>query len=237
MQSSPTTWHLQELTQLQEQSAVSLAPAAGGVTRSLFEQACKRTLDVVLALFLLVLSLPALLICMVLILLVDRQWPLYLDRRAGRDGSPFTCFKLRSMRSDREKFEQYLAANPEEAERYRVSSKVLNDPRKTRLGSLLRKLSLDEVPQFVNVLLGQMSIVGPRPMIQSEFYNRYPASLEVVRVKPGLTGLWQVTGRSNLPEGCRDAIDIEYACTWSLAMDVGILLRTPIVILSGRGAR
>jgi len=201
-----------------------------------WQRAVKRALDLSLSLLLLPFALLILSIAALLIVLVDRHWPFYLDRRVGFGGTTFRCIKLRTMRS--ETLEEYLLARPEEAECYRTTRKLLNDPRKTPLGCLLRAWSVDELPQLLNVLTGQMSMVGPRPLEPTEFLCRGERHCrDLVLVRPGITGLWQVKGRSDVTLRQRAILDRYYARRWSLALDVQILLATPSAILSRRGAR
>jgi exopolysaccharide production protein ExoY len=210
-------------------------PAAAG-ERGSAQWALKRGLDIVLAAAFLLGLLPTMLIAILLILVVDRQSPLYLDERVGRGGKTFRCMKLRTLRSDPRILESYLAAHPDEAERYRLTRKLRHDPRKTRIGAFLREHSIDEAPQFINVLLGQMSIVGPRPITASELSLRGAAAADLTLVKPGLTGLWQVNGRSALAPEARAGFDSYYAHHWSVRLDLSIIIRTPLIMLTGRGA-
>lgn len=149
---------------------------------------------------------------------------LFRQVRVGQHGRRFSVYKLRTMVEDAENIGAGL---------YNEA----NDPRFTTIGKLLRRLSLDEVPQLLNVLLGDMSAVGPRPMIPmvvDEYAEEYKKILEV---KPGLTGLAQVSGRNSLPRRERLALDMEYAATWSILTDLRILLRTISVVLTGDGQR
>jgi len=205
--------------------------ATGGLTWG-----AKRMMDIAIALLLLTLLAPVLLGAIALVLVADRQPPFYIDERVGRSGWLFKCLKLRTLARDPALLERHLAAHPDEAARYRATRKLANDPRKTRLGGFLRKHSIDEIPQLLNVLLGQMSIVGPRPLAMHEWYGRGEAAKDLLLVKPGLTGLWQVSGRSSLSVEERIACDGRYARDWSLAMDLMILLKTPFVMVAGRGA-
>jgi lipopolysaccharide/colanic/teichoic acid biosynthesis glycosyltransferase len=200
------------------------------------EWAAKWTMDVALASLLLLLVAPILIAAVLLIVVLDRHSPFFLDERVGLGGRHFTCLKLRTMRSDPSLLATYLATHPEEARRFRESSKVLHDPRKTKLGVFLRRSSIDEIPQLLNVLRRDMAIVGPRPPLPAEFDARGPEGSDVTLVRPGLTGLWQISGRSSLPLDERIRIDTYYAHHWSIGMDVTILLRTPVTIVSARGA-
>lgn len=200
--------------------------------------AAKRMLDGLTALVLLTVLSPLLVAATVLILVSDRQSPFYLDERVGRRGRLFKCWKFRTMRSEPGLLERYLAANPDEAEQYRVSRKLRHDPRITPLGVLLRRSSIDELPQLWNVLRGEMSLVGPRPITEREFTARPAVDQSwMASVRPGMTGLWQVSGRCELDDARRIELDTRYAREWSLGMDLAILLRTPLAVTGTRGAR
>jgi exopolysaccharide production protein ExoY len=201
------------------------------------ERLTKAVMDLVLALLVLFAALPILLASIALIVLVDRQNPFYLDERVGQSGRPFGCLKLRTMRNDPGILEQYLAGHPAEAAAYTRTRKLLNDPRISPLGGVLRKFSIDEVPQLLNVLARQMSIVGPRPITVRELLERDTDGQLLLRVRPGLTGLWQVSGRSDLGPADRERLDASYVRNWSLLLDLKLLAMTPSVVLTGRGAR
>ena len=172
-----------------------------------------------------------------LLLCIDRHNPFFADPRVGRSGAMFRCWKLRTMKGSGEVFAQYLEDNPEEAERYRRSRKVSRDPRTTPLGSFLRKASIDEIPQVLNVLKGEMSIVGPRPLAPDEFSHRGPYRAALISVRPGITGLWQVRGRSDLSYRRRLVLDGFYVSRWDFALDFWILAATPAALLARKGAR
>jgi exopolysaccharide production protein ExoY len=202
------------------------------------QRAAKRCCDLAIVALVLVPAVLLILAAALLIAVVDRQRPFFVDRRVGRGGRLFGCVKLRTMRCAQDDFSLFLLENPVEADLYLASRKVVADPRKTRLGSFLRRSSLDELPQLYNVLVGDMSVVGPRPLSIEEFDARdaeYGESL--LRVRPGLTGLWQVKGRSDLSVEDRLRYDEYYARNWSLRLDLRILRATPGAVLSGRGAR
>lgn len=198
--------------------------------------AVKRGMDIGAVILLLPLALIAL-VAAALIILIDRQRPLFFDTCVRRGGhGTFAQVKLRTMLSDPQVLTRYLAAHPEEVEVYLRSRNLRHDPRKTRLGLLLRKFSVDEVPQLWNVLCGHMSLVGPRPMHTEQYDARLPYAPIVASVRPGLTGLAQVSGRKNLSLERREELDIYYACNWTLWLDLKILFRTPVAILSADGA-
>lgn len=202
------------------------------------EWPAKRTFDAALACLVLVAASPLILFTSFAILIADRQRPFYLDERVGKNGKIFKCIKFQTMRSDPAILAEYLAANADEAELYRRCRKLVNDPRPTALGAFLRKTSLDELPQAFNVLTGDMSFVGPRPISQQEWIQRHPFDQELMAsVRPGITGLWQVSGRSDLSDAERVALDSRYARDISLLLDMTILARTPVAVLGRKGAR
>ncbi|MHA2621584.1 MAG: sugar transferase [bacterium JZ-2024 1] len=200
---------------------------------SFANQAIKRALDIALALTVLVFTLPLWILLIVLIPLESPGSPFFLHQRLGQGGKPFKIYKFRTMRRGVEQeFRHDERVQKEFQERY----KLLKDPRVTRLGALLRKLSLDELPQVLNVLKGEMSFIGPRPIVAEETPKYGDWADLLFAVKPGLTGLWQVSGRTDLSYEKRVQLDIYYILNWSLWMDFYILLLTPAAVLSGKGA-
>jgi lipopolysaccharide/colanic/teichoic acid biosynthesis glycosyltransferase len=193
----------------------------------------KRLLDVVLAAGLLVVTAPLLLAAAAAIRLTSRGPAFFVQDRIGYRCRRFSMIKLRTMVAGAEREEARLAA----AAGGRIFFKIQDDPRVTAVGRVLRRFSLDELPQLVNVLRGDMSLVGPRPLLVSDL-RRFPAYRQRRRfsMKPGLTGLWQVSGRSLLSDQERIRLDDEYVASWSLAGDLAILARTLPAVLSGRGA-
>jgi lipopolysaccharide/colanic/teichoic acid biosynthesis glycosyltransferase len=200
--------------------------------RSAWAVALKRTLDVVGSGLGLVFLSPVLLLISVLVKLHDGGPIFYRRHVVGPDG-PFVAFKFRSMRPDADAI---LHANPALRESFEQNFKLKADPRITRIGSSLRRHSLDELPQLLNVLRGQMSLVGPRMITTPELkkYGRYQSLL--LSVKPGLTGYWQVQGRQNVGYQQRVEMDVYYIRHWTLKMDLRILLQTPWRVLKGEGA-
>ena len=196
----------------------------------------KELLDVTLALVFGVLLLPFWVV-VALVIKVSSPGPvLFRQRRSGRNGQPFAMFKFRTMADDAEQRQRELAgANEMDGPVF----KVTNDPRVTAFGRFLRKYSIDETPQLLNIIKGEMSFVGPRPLPVEEV-KRFddPAHRRRLSVKPGLTGLWQVSGRSNVSD-FREwvRLDLEYIDTWSLWLDLKILWRTIPAVLSGTGAK
>lgn len=161
----------------------------------------------------------------------------YGHTRVGKNGKPFKCWKFRSMAANGDEIlKQYLENNPEVQAEWDRDFKLKDDPRVTKIGNFLRKTSLDELPQFWNVLKGEMSLVGPRPVVEKErkFYG--DAFADYMSVKPGVTGLWQVNGRNNTTYEERVAMDVEYVRNWSLGRDIVILFKTVYVVITGHGA-
>lgn len=196
------------------------------------DQAFKRFVDIVGSLIGLVLSSPALVLSALLVKLWDGGPILYRRRVVGRNGE-FDAFKLRTMRVDADRI---LQANPELRSEYQRNFKLRNDPRVTRVGAILRRYSLDEIPQLFNVLAGQMSLVGPR-MITAAELSKYGNRAHLLRlVKPGLTGYWQVNGRQQTSYSERVDMDAYYIENWNLLLDLKILVATPLSVLKGEGA-
>ena len=193
----------------------------------------KTLMDYAFTLAGLVLISPLLLVLTVIVKL-DSPGPIIYRRRVmGRGGIQFDAFKFRTMVINGD---EILAAHPDLKAKWERDQKLENDPRVTRCGHWLRKLSLDELPQLVNVLLGQMSLVGPRMFAPVEMVRYGNAVDEILSVKPGITGLWQVSGRSSLSYQDRARLDLEYVCTRSVWMDMKLLLLTVPAVLQKRGA-
>jgi len=211
----------------------------------MYKNYVKRVIDIVLALLLLVVFfIPCIIVAIAIKL--DSEGPIFADapKRVGQGGKNFKMFKFRSMivnahniiRTDpkyRELYEQFKSN----------SFKLNHDPRVTKVGRWIRKYSLDEVPQIINVLFGEMSVVGPRAYYQDELDHQSekypevkPEISKVLSVKPGITGLWQVSGRSEVNFDKRILIDAKYVDAMTLYTDLKILIKTPFVMISGRGA-
>jgi Undecaprenyl-phosphate galactose phosphotransferase WbaP len=161
----------------------------------------------------------------------------YGNERIGRGGRTFRAWKLRSMVTDGDEIlKRYLEANPEAKEQWEATQKLPKDPRLTRVGRLIRKMSIDELPQLWNVLMGEMSVVGPRPVLSTQI-PMYGASFNLYRqVRPGMTGLWQVSGRNRLTFADRVKLDKYVIQNWSVWLDLYILIRTISVVLTANGA-
>jgi exopolysaccharide biosynthesis polyprenyl glycosylphosphotransferase len=192
----------------------------------------KRVLDLSGAGAALILIAPALALLSLLITLDSPGPVLYAAPRAGRKGRPFLCLKFRTMVRDADALKQGLR---ERNQRQGPFFKITDDPRITRVGRLLRRYSLDELPQLWNVLKGEMSLVGPRPHPLDDFSSYAIEHLPRLDVTPGITGLWQVTARRNPSFQAGLNLDIEYIHRWSLGMDLRILLKTAAVVLRGSG--
>lgn len=197
----------------------------------------KRAMDVLLTLAGGVVLFPALAVLAALIRLDSPGPALFTHRRIGRNGDPFQIYKFRTMAANSaELLEKHLAQSPEAREEWEQTQKLKNDPRVTRIGRFLRKTSLDELPQLINVLKGDMSLVGPRPIVASEI-ERYGDDYELyIRVSPGITGLWQVSGRNDVSYAERVRLDKHYVCNWSVWLDILIIIRTAPEVLRCSGA-
>lgn len=205
----------------------------------------KRLIDLVLSLFLLILFFPIGLVIAVLIRL-ETSGPVFADtpERVGKDGKLFKMFKFRSMVENAHMMLRHDPKMRSLYEKYKRNSyKLIEDPRVTRLGKFLRKHSLDEVPQLINVLRGEMSLIGPRAYYPDELtnqQNKYPETRSLVKnvlsIKPGITGYWQVSGRSEVNFDKRIAMDADYVTNRSLWYDIKILIRTPLAMITGKGA-
>lgn len=171
---------------------------------------------------------------------IDSSGPIrFKQKRYGKNAKPFSCYKYRTMYINNDEIlEKYLADNPDEVEHYEIYSKYKNDPRITKIGHFLRKTSLDEFPQFFNILRGDMNLIGPRPYMLNEKVKIGKVHEEVIlEVKPGITGLWQVSGRNELTFKQRVELDKWYIQNWSLWMDFVIFVKTLKVVFSKVGAK
>ncbi len=168
---------------------------------------------------------------------LDGGMPLFRHRRVGRDGKSFWCLKFRSMRVDAEaRLGDYLASDPVAREAWETNRKLPDDPRITAFGRFIRRTSIDELPQLLNVLVGDMSLVGPRPVTETELDHYGLARDLYTAVKPGVTGLWQVSGRSDLSYERRVELDTWYVENWSPWHDIAIMSKTVPTVLRRSGA-
>ena len=199
----------------------------------------KRAFDIVVAAALLVFLAPAFIIVSLACLISDWGPVFYVHERIGQRGKPFGCFKFRTMRLDAAQALAELLRTDEQARKeWHASHKLKRDPRVTPIGRILRKTSLDELPQLINVLLGQMSLVGPRPVVLVELEQHYRglAREAYVSVKPGITGPWQVSGRSDVDYARRVSLDCEYVNQISVRKDIVLLAKTALIVVRRNGA-
>lgn len=221
--------------------AMGMGSARGKPPQSGMSWVLKRTIDIVGSIVALVLSSPILAMCALAIFLDDGRPVLYRGNRLGRHCRPFQLLKLRTMVADADDslHREFIAAEltgagdtADERDVYKVES----DPRLTRVGRFLRRASLDELPQLVNVLKGEMSLVGPRPEVEYAVAHYQPHHHRRFEVMPGITGLWQVSGRSRLTPLEMLELDVEYVDRCSVLLDLQILLRTVPALFSREGA-
>ena len=205
--------------------------------RPWLQRASKRTLDISLALTGLIFLSPVLLSIAALVKLQDKGPAIFAHVRIGKNGKPFKCYKFRSMVIDApQRLQHLLATNPEASAEWARDQKLRNDPRITKLGVFLRRSSFDELPQLLNILRGDMSVVGPRPIVIDESI-RYGNEFKAYKaVRPGVTGLWQVSGRNDLSYDERVDMDARYAREWTLLVDIWIIIKTIPAVLLSRGA-
>lgn len=206
--------------------------AARGYAES-YAKASKRTLDLSIALLMLVLLGPLMAALCLLITLEDRGSPIFVQTRIGANGKPFRMLKFRSMRSDAER---RLAEIKGQSEREGACFKMKEDPRITRVGRFIRRASIDELPQIFNVLSGSMSIVGPRPALADEVLSYEPRHRRRLRGKPGITCIWQVSGRADIPFEKQVEMDDQYLSKASVVEDIKLIAQTVPAVLTGRGA-
>jgi exopolysaccharide production protein ExoY len=215
---------------------ISLGDASLMPPRSIYGRFFGRAGDICGGIILAVAFLP-LIIPIALLLQMSGQSVIYAQKRVGRGGVVFGCFKFRTMVPDADRvLRDLLATNASAREEWQRDHKLKDDPRVTSLGRFLRRTSLDELPQILNVLKGDMSLVGPRPIVREELlrYGRWVSSY--LAAKPGITGLWQVSGRNNMSYRRRVAIDIYYSRNRSVLLNLYILLKTVRVVVGGHGA-
>jgi lipopolysaccharide/colanic/teichoic acid biosynthesis glycosyltransferase len=200
-------------------------------------QVLKRVADILLVLLALPLLVPLLAVLSFLLWITSPDPVFYSHRRIGRNAEAFSMWKFRTMCVDSTAvLERYLAQNPAARSEWQRTHKLRKDPRVTKLGAFLRRFSLDELPQLWNVLAGEMSLVGPRPIVSAEVQKYGDCFLCYCHVKPGITGLWQVSGRSTLRYDQRVCLDCDYVHHWSLLLDLRILLRTFSCVVNQDGA-
>jgi Undecaprenyl-phosphate galactose phosphotransferase WbaP len=208
----------------------------GAVRSAVVGHAVKRVFDIVASMSAIVVLSPVLIVIATLVKL-DGGPALYGHTRVGRHGKKFRCLKFRSMVVNSEQvLKDLLARDPEARAEWEREFKLKNDVRVTRIGRFLRRTSLDELPQFWNVLRGEMSFVGPRPIIDQELERYGEASKYYLMATPGITGLWQVSGRNDVDYATRVSLDVSYVENWTFRKDIGILFKTFFVVIRGTGA-
>ncbi len=213
--------------------------ASGGVSRrprsGIYAAFGKRVCDLVFAFALLPILIPVIAVLWGLTRL-DGGPGFFGHKRVGKDRRQFSCWKIRTMVPDAEaKLKQYLSDNPDAKAQWQRDFKLDNDPRITRLGNFLRKTSLDELPQIWNVIRGEMSFVGPRPVVQDELLRYGESEKFYLSVRPGITGLWQVSGRNDISYADRVRMDRIYASRYSMLQDTKIIAKTATVVLFPTG--
>ena len=197
----------------------------------------KRCVDVVISFIALVCMAPLFLAIVIAIKLDSRGPAFYVHARVGSHGKPLPVMKFRTMVVDAEEtLRDLLARRPEQKRLWDTAFKLRDDPRITRVGRLLRRFSMDELPQLVNVLRGEMSLVGPRPVVEEELQRFGSSAAIILCAVPGITGLWAVSGRSDISYDERVELECRYVTDWSLRLDLSILVRTIPVVLRGRGS-
>jgi lipopolysaccharide/colanic/teichoic acid biosynthesis glycosyltransferase len=195
----------------------------------------KRTFDIVFALFVLTVFSPVYLILMILVAFNSQGPIFYVQQRIGKDHRPFNCIKFRTMVDNADDVLKAIVQDSDQMrQEFQDSFKLKQDPRITKIGRFLRLTSLDEFPQFWNVLKGEMSVVGPRPLVPEELPKYGRKINTVLKIKPGITGLWQVSGRNDIPYPKRVQIDVYYATSHNWVLDLWIVYKTIGVMLFPR---
>ena len=207
----------------------------GPIRRDFYALRGKRALDIAGALVLLVVFSPLMLV-IALLMLPQRGPAFFGHNRVGQGGAEFACLKFRTMVPDAEaRLKDLLERDPDARRQWQADHKLDNDPRITRFGNFMRRSSLDELPQLLNVLRGDMSLVGPRPVTRAELQRYGKDDASYLALRPGLTGKWQVSGRNDISYAGRVALDSAYARDFSIRGDVTILLQTVGVVLGATG--
>jgi exopolysaccharide production protein ExoY len=229
---SAQDYRSEDLPAWQESARTNASHKTGGDGSGPVGGPWKRCFDVMIAGSALLIMAPLMIAVAILILVTMGRPVFFIQQRVGFNKRTFGCFKFRSMVSNaQERLERHLAQNEEAARIWHETQKLKHDPRITWLGRVLRKSSLDELPQLFNILRGDMSCIGPRPVITPEL-SRYGAHADdYARARPGLTGFWQVSGRSNTTYAYRVNCDRFYVRRWSLLLDLAIMLRTIPAVL------
>jgi lipopolysaccharide/colanic/teichoic acid biosynthesis glycosyltransferase len=232
-QAAKVVTHLEERPSLPESAARLVCPGL----RDPGARLLKRILDVSVAALLLVLALPLAAVIALATVLEKRGPVFFAHTRIGKGRRRFRLWKFRSMVVDADAMlARHLVAHPDDLAEWREMHKLKDDPRVTRVGRLLRRSRLDELPQLINVLRGEMSMVGPRPIVEEEIPKYGPVFLLYVQVLPGLTGLWQVSVHTHNSYRERTELDMKYMRNQTIRMDLLVLLKTVRVVIFGRGA-
>ena len=197
----------------------------------------KRFIDIFLILLSSPITIPVVAIVALIVKITSPGPIFYGHKRIGQNGKEFKCWKFRSMVVDADKqLEKILAENPEMRAEWEKDRKFTNDPRVTKIGKILRKTSIDEIPQFFNILIGEMSFVGPRPVTRPELEKYGSRADFILLAQPGLSGMWQISGRSDTGYEERITLDSYYIQNWSVWLDIWIIIKTVVVVLKGKGA-
>lgn len=221
-----------------ESSATQTLPETLHFAEKVRRLPLKRSFDILFSLCVLAFLSPLLVVIAVAVRLSSKGSIVYAHERIGRGGKPFHCYKFRTMYKDADiRLKDLLASNPDLKQEWDENHKLKDDPRITPIGKFLRKTSLDEFPQFWNVLLGDMSVVGPRPMVRDEVIRKLGVKANtILSVKPGLTGLWQISGRSNTSYSTRIELDESYIRTRNFWGDLKIVVKTVPCMIMSKGA-
>jgi exopolysaccharide production protein ExoY len=222
---------------LRTDRVVDVAAVARSIIDSLYRPSVTRLADIAVSLIAIVLLAPLLIVVAILVTATDAGPALFGHKRLGQGGRSFACLKFRTMVVDAEvRLAAHLAADPAARAEWETSQKLRHDPRVTVLGRFLRRTSIDELPQLINILRGEMSLVGPRPIVQAEVsrYGRYINAY--YSVKPGVTGLWQVTGRGESSYRRRVVLDLAYIRSRSVRLNFAIMFLTVPRVLFGAGS-
>ena len=201
------------------------------------DRVVKKIFDYIVSLTLIIITSPFLIILYIIVYISTSGHPVFKHRRIGADGKDFNIYKFRTMYLDADiRLKELLESDDSIKKEWEAEFKLKNDPRITKIGGFLRKTSLDELPQIINVLQGKMSLVGPRPIITDEI-AKYGEYFEYFKaVKPGITGLWQVSGRNDIEYSERVQLDVWYVRNWSVGLDLGILIKTFVAVIFKKGS-
>jgi exopolysaccharide production protein ExoY len=204
---------------------------------SMGSRALKRSFDLTVALVFVILTLPLMMVIALALVVESPGSVFFAHRRVGKGGAEFGLLKFRTMVRDAQaRLQTHLLADPAHMAEWNERYKLRNDPRITRVGRVLRKTSLDELPQLFNVLLGTVSLIGPRAIVREEVGRFGAHAPTILSVKPGMTGLWAVSGRSEVSQRERAQLEYAYVTKWSFLLDLRILIRTIPAVLRGHGA-